>query len=310
MTLTPRRLLAAAAAGVALLATMPSAAQAASPPYLVDLTNTHLVLNPTERGYTGTMSFTVKWQGTQPNGSLSVSIVEPIAGAWRSIDPESACWFNYGDDMRRTIGCGLEGGFQPGQEVTYTLAFTALTPAQVEPMVAIGGQLSVVDGVSGSTVSPVRKFAATLRGTNGSIKNPTPYVQDTSTDIMLTAASSVMLTRQEDGTFLGRLPMTVIWHGDAPNYGASIEVPLPDGWYTPDTDPSSENPCWQGCSAPGGEFMDGDVRSFDMLIHAPEDAVVGSTGTITARAGAYWGYGELLEVSPEDNTVTFTYTIA
>jgi hypothetical protein len=167
----------------------------------------------------------------------------------------------------------------------------------------------VVDGIIGP-VSKVQTFDATLRGTNGKIKDPVPYVQDTQTDITLTAAASVTLTRQEDGSYLGRLPMTVSWVGDAPNYEAWIDLPLPDGWYTPDTDPSANAPCWQGCTVPGGAFFDGDVRTFDMLIHAPEDTVAGAAGTATATVAANWGFTPLTDVSPENNAVTFSYTVA
>jgi hypothetical protein len=47
-----------------------------------------------------------------------------------------------------------------------------------------------------------------------------------------------------------------------------------------------------------------------VLFHAPEEAVVGSTGTVTARITAWWSFDEMLDVSPEDNTMTFTYTVA
>ncbi|GAA1409130.1 hypothetical protein [Catellatospora coxensis] len=308
MNLNLKRLSVLVAAGAALLAATAGPAQAEEPIYPAALTHTRLVLDPAERGYTGTMQFTVTYRGTTANPNLSVVIAEPTAHSWDSISIDTPCMFNYGEDQRRSIGCGLES-FEPGQTRTYTLTFHAYTPVQTEPMLATGGQLSIVDGIAG-TVSRVRDFNATFRGANGKLKNPVPYVQDAQTDMTLTAGGSVTLVRQADGSFLGRLPMTLAWHGDAPNNEVWVGVDVPAGWYTPDTEPSANAPCWTGCSAPGGDWFDGEVRSFDMLIHAPEDTVVGSTGTISSTVQNGWGFTPITDVTPADNTVTFSYTVA
>lgn len=304
----PRRLLAAISVGAALAAPLATTPAQAAAPEPATVTHTRLILNPTDRGYEGSMQVTITWQGLEATPNISLEIVEPIANSFADIDPSSPCSLNYGADNRRTIGCGLDP-FQPGQSRTVTVTFRALTPAQVEPLIADGGRLRAVDGLLGP-VSAAKKFAATLRGTDGEIKNPVPYVQDAQTDMTLTSASSVTLVRQEAGYFLGRLPMTLSWRGDAPNYDAWIGLTLPAGWFPWGTDPSGDLGCTGGCSAPGGELFDGDVRSFDMLIYAPEDAVAGSAGTIDATAAVYWGFTSLTDVSPADNSVTFSYTVA
>lgn len=300
--------LAAVAAAVAVVAAPAGAVQAAATAYPATITNTRLILNPTDRGYAGSMQFTVTWRGTEPNFNLNVEVTEPIAASWKTIDPLAPCTINYGADNRRTLDCILDG-FTPGQSRTYTFGFTALTPAQFRPMIAGGGKLSVIDGLAG-WVSKVHDFSAILRGTNGKIKNPTPYVQDTRTDITFTTGSSVTLVRQEDGRFVGRLPMTVRWNGDAPNYEAWADMALPSGWFAAGTVPSSDMPCFTGCTVPGGALFDGDVRTFDMLIQAPEDTARGTSGTTTATASVFWGFNQLADVSPEDNSATFSYSVA
>ncbi len=309
MNTTLKRLSVLVAVGVALLASAAGPAQAATTPdYPVALTHTRLVLDPAQRGYEGSMQFTVTWRGTQATPNLSVSILEPTAHSWSGISIDTPCLFNYGEDQRRTVGCGLDG-FEPGQTRTYTFTFHAYTPVQTGPMVATGGQISIGDSFAG-TVSKVRDFDATFRGANGKLRDPVPYVQDAQTDMTLTAGDSVTLVRQEDGSFLGRLPMTLAWHGDAPNNDVWVGVDVPSGWYTPDTEPSANMPCWTGCSAPGGDWFDGEVRSFDILIHAPEDTVVGTTGTISSTAQNGWSYPPITDATPADNTVTFSYTVA
>lgn len=299
--------LAALAAALSVVASPAGAVQAAAPAYPASVTHTRLILDPTDRGYSGSMQFTVTWRGKQPNFNLNVEVTEPIAAAWRDIDPLVPCVFNYGEDNRRTVFCLLDG-FQPGQSRTYSMSFRALTPAQTGPMIAGGGRISVLDGNVGQ-VSKVHNFSAILRGTNGKIKNPVPYIQDTQTDITFTAGKSVTLVRQADGTFLGRLPMTVQWSGDAPNNEAWADMALPSGWFAAGTEPSANLPCFTGCTVPGGALFDGDVRTFDMLIEAPEDTPVGTSGTTTARASAFWGFNELTDVTPEDNVATFSYSV-
>ncbi|MEU7819915.1 hypothetical protein [Catellatospora sp. NPDC049133] len=266
-----------------------------------------LVLEPTERGYVGTLEATMQNTGTEP-AYLGLAIVEPIANAWQDIVVEDACVWNWNPDGRRTVYCGTGSVFQPGEERRVDSTFRVLSKTRKYAMEALGGEIGVTfnDGTSG----PLTPFSTLLRSTTGSVADPRPFVQDTQSNITLKVGKALKLTKDTDGRFRGRLAVTVIWRGNAPHQYVPVElVGLPEGFWVDGTEPDADLPCWQGCAAPGGEFMQGESRTFSLIVSGPEDAAVGDYGTLTATSNVTWGFATTPDVDPSDNSRTFTLKV-
>lgn len=264
-----------------------------------------LVLEPGSRGYLGSLPVTIAYQGDAPDYA-NITIVEPVAGAFRALDPSEACM--YGDlvDGRRTLGCSVPGGdLAPGERRQFTVDFGVLTSPRAFAMqaadttveVSLGGQPNVRATAGSKTL---------FRSTTGTLVQPRPYVQDTRSDLTVTAGNAT-LTVQEDGTYAGRVPVTIRWAGDAPHDELGIELPVLSGfdWYGVDP---SEVCAGTWCTVPGGRFMAGETRTFDVLVTAPADAVPGTVGTGEVTASANWA-APTLDVDPSDNTAPFTLTV-
>ncbi|WP_144122206.1 hypothetical protein [Catellatospora sichuanensis] len=295
------------AVGVGTLATpaVASAAEATSASVSIG----SLVLEPTDRGYAGTLATTVTNTGTEP-AWLSISIVEPVANSWQKIEIDDVCFWNWNADGRRTITCGIGSQLAPGEERRVDSTFRVLSKTRKYAMEALGGEIGVLhnDGTSG----PTTPFSALFRSTTGSVADPRPFVQDTRSNITLKVGKALKLKKDTDGRFRGRLPVTVTWRGNAPHQYVPVDlVGLPDGVWADGTDPDGGMPCFTGCAAPGGEFMQGETRTFDLIVSAAEDAVVGDYGTITATSGVSWGpdWETTPDVDPADNTRTLTFKI-
>lgn len=294
----------------AALAPASSAAAAAS---LVDsrplasISVGNLILEPTNRGYAGTLSATVTWNGPEATW-MNVTIVEPVIGAWQNMANGDGCFWNETADGRRVNECGVS--LQPGETKDITQSFRVLTTPRAYAMSAPSSTIWATQNQT--AISKVKKYSTTFRGTNGSLKNPTPYVQDTLSNASITISGSATMVQQEGGYFLGRVPVTVQWNGDAPHWYLNIDAALPSGWFLWDTDPTSGLPCAGGCSVPGNggtQLMQGETSSFDLIIYAPEGTQPGSYGPFTAQIGAVWTDGFLTDVTPADNSATFTATL-
>ncbi|GAB4046702.1 hypothetical protein [Catellatospora paridis] len=266
----------------------------------------NLVLEPTERGYLGTLDTIVQNTGTEP-AYLGLVVVEPIANSWQITEIDDACVWNWNTDGRRTVYCGLGGQFQPGEQRDVDSTFRVLSKTRKYAMQALGGEIGV--SFNDGSIGPLTPFSALLRSTTGSVADPRPFVQDTQTNITVKTGKTLKLRRDADGRFRGRLPVTVTWRGNTPHQEVYLDLQnLPDGFWPDGTDPQS-GPCFSGCPVPGGEFMQGETRTYDLIVSAPEDAVVGSTATITATTMVNWGFQPVSDVDPADNTRTFTIKI-
>ena len=98
---------------------------------------------------------------------------------------------------------------------------------------------------------PCRSACGVAHGTDGtgSLRNPRPYVQDTKSDISVTAQDATLVP-QEDGGYAGRLPVTVHYAGDAPHWELDADITLPDGFELNGVDPSEAcGTTW--CPVPG-----------------------------------------------------------
>ncbi|MDG4790047.1 hypothetical protein O7626_29700 [Micromonospora sp. WMMD1102] len=313
MTISRSRRLAAGALGAATaLATlaMAPAAQAGTrdgqPPAYRDTSVTvgRLVLEPTERGYRGSVPLTVSYRG-RGSADLQVTVAEPVAGAFADIDTDLPCWFGTRPgELRRDIHCGASA-IRGGEHRTYTIDFEVLTSTRAYPMSVDGGAVTVqTRDAQPATVTD--SFQTLFRSTTGSLRDPRPYVQDTRTDASVTAGAAT-LVRQPDGSYLGRVPVTVRYGGDAPHDMLQVETQLPAGVQLRGIEPGAV--CagtW--CEVPGGRFMPGEERSVEVLVGAPAGTAPGDLGTGSIRLHAGFLFTELSDVDPSDNTAGFAVT--
>lgn len=258
----------------------------------------NLVLQPTERGYRGTLPITITLRGTADVLPV-VTVTEPVGGSFTSLLPEGPC-FPLNDGPRRTVNCTIDR-FEPGERRTVYAEFEVLTDARRYPMVATGGRVDVsVDSV------PVRggeAFSALFRSTTGSVLHPRPYVQDTVADGSVRVGPAV-LNQQADGGYAGQVSVTVGYRSDAPHDELQVQLGLPEGVRT-----GEGVFCpFARCVVPGGEFMPGEVRTFDVPLTAEADIVAGPLGDATAQLHLPYGNAETPDSNPADNAATFTVT--
>jgi hypothetical protein len=264
-----------------------------------------LVLEPGPRGYTGSLRVTAKYQGDEP-AYLNLSITEPVDGSFVGLDPIEACVFGTNDAGRRVVECGFPGErFEPGERRQVTVDFGVLTQPQAYAMASAAGQITVRSG-SEPAASDTGSFVALFRSTAGSLRHPRPYVQDTTTDLTVTAGAAA-LVRQDDGTFAGRATVTVRYGTDAAHYQVGLEVTLPDGVRFDGVEPP-EACGGLSCVVPGGPLMQGEVRTFGVLLSAPAGTVAGPLGSGGLAVDAHWGSTTHPDVDPADNTAAFAVT--
>ncbi|MDW5324687.1 hypothetical protein [Plantactinospora sp. KLBMP9567] len=263
-----------------------------------------LVLEPTERGYRGSVPLTISYRGTE-TADLSLTVTEPVAGAFAAVDSDFPCFYGQRDgELRRDINCGANP-IRAGERREYTLDFEVLTTTRAYAMSAVGGAVTVQTADS-RPVTVTDSFDTLFRSTTGSLRNPRPYVQDTQTDATVTAGAAT-LVRQDDGSYLGRVPVTVRYDGDAPHDGLQLEAVLPDGVQLRGISP--EAVClFPWCEVPGGDFMPGEERSMELLVSAPAGTAPGDLGTGTVRLHTVFFLDELSDVDPSDNAAAFSIT--
>lgn len=300
-----RSILAGFMAAAATFTAAPAQATAPTKRDSVTVRVDQLILEPGDRGYRGSLAVVVKFQASQPT-YFNLSLTEPVAGSFDGIQPPEACWWEGIDPAgRRIMGCAVPGGeLAPNRPYRFTLDFEVLTTPQSYPMVADDGVLTLQSGRD-STVSATARFATLFRSTSGSLEQPQPYVPDTQSNISITAGEAP-LTRQADGTFSGRATVTVRYGGDAPHWELSAWAELPAGIQFDGIDPPDA--CGGlYCPVPGGKFMEGEVRTFDLLLSAPADTPVGPLGSGSVTVAVNWLI-EITDVDPADNTAAFALT--
>ncbi len=268
---------------------------------------TRLVLEPGERGYTGTYHVTVTNTGDEPAGA-SVRIVEPVAGSFRGLRPSEACLYDGPVSGRRVIGCGLPGGeLAPGEVRKFRIDFGVLTTPRDVAMSAADTTTQLVRS-GADTVLATATSRTLFRSTTGVLTRPQPYVQDVQTDLSVTSPGEVTLTRQGDGSFLGTLPVTVRWGGDAPHDELALETLVPEGFEFAGA--GNDTMCmFPWCYLAGGPFAPGQTSTLDLQITAPAGTPTGTTGTGTATAVASWRYTEQTDIDPADNTASFRIVV-
>lgn len=270
-----------------------------------------LILEPTERGYRGELPVTVTNLGGTGD-SFALEILEPIAGSLRGAGPDAAC-LPLGDlvDGRRVTECSPPLYLEPGQTGQATLSFEVLTAVRPYAMVAGSGTIKATVHYQEEPAG-TDSFGTLFRSADGKLRPAKPYVQDTEIKASI-AAGATTLTRVADGRWFGRVPMTVRWAGDAAHDDLWVDgISLPSGvqvWATePDSGPAVTE---TRLLVPGGRFMQGEERSFDLVVVAPAETPAGDLGDATFQVGAqFWPLTELADADPSDNNATVHLTAA
>ncbi|WP_262283442.1 hypothetical protein [Micromonospora sp. MA102] len=191
------------------------------------------------------------------------------------------------------------GELSPGEQRAFTIDFQVLTTVQPYAMKAGNGE--AVIKVDGTKVTD-ETFTTRFRSTTGSLANPQRYVQDRQPDAAVTVSGDLTLVRQPEGYFEGHLPVTVRYDSDAPHGMMSIVgVNLPATFGYP-----WSLECSHEC-VPGGEFMEGEQRTFDLYFSASADTPVGDLGQAGVEVSAVRRDG-YPDSDPADNVATFSIT--
>lgn len=311
-TRTGRRLataLLALGSGLLLGAVPASAAPAAPTADPASLTLGQLVLDPTGRGYRGALPVTVT-NDSGADGHFHIRIVEPVAGSIRRTDPQDVCTYGPLVENRRSLYCDVPGGvLEPGEQRSFSVGFEVLATPRTYPMIARGGTVEVGLSDGSDTVTDLTGYSARFRSTGGSLRNPVPYVPDTQAKAAITSVGAVTLTPQADGTFQGRLPVTVRWAGDVAHDMLHVDATtLPAGVQIWGTDPQDLPSFFTSFVVPGDRFMQGEERTFDVILRAPEGTVPGDLGSAVFRLTTDWNGDPVVDAAPADNTTSFTVT--
>ncbi|WP_141725435.1 hypothetical protein [Micromonospora pallida] len=199
------------------------------------------------------------------------------------------------------------GSLDPGEQRSFEVDYEVLTTTRTYPMAASGGTVEV--GVHGSGTGYDRAaYPARFRSTSGSLGNPVPYVQDSQAEASVTSAGAVTLIRQPDGSFTGRLPVTVRWSGDAAHDMLYVNATLPGGVRIWGTDPQDAPSSFTSFEVPGGRLMQDEERTFDVILRAPATTTPGELGSATFSLTTNWNAQPLVDADPTDNTTSFTVT--
>jgi hypothetical protein len=280
----------------------------AAPAGGVTITVGPLILEPGTYGHTGSIRVAVR-NGTSEPLSGGFTVTEPLPATTGAIEGASACPLGSTPDNRTISYCELDSAIAPGRTGVVTVRFQS--PAKPQPYAEIAPQVGTIE-VAGVTTD----FSALFRSTTGSLRHPQPYVQDTTAALTVTAGD-VTLTRQDDGSLSGRVPVTVHNNGDAPHSYVDAAVAVPagvDGW--PAIDPgdacvgTDSLPTPPGgnaivCGA-GGQLAEGETRTFDWVITAPAETPAGPLGTGTTLVRLH----EPAAVQTDSaNNHTFTITV-
>ncbi|MBM2617019.1 hypothetical protein JIG36_15780 [Actinoplanes sp. LDG1-06] len=154
------------------LAAQAAPAEAAQP----TLTVGPLIFNPREQGdHTGSIDIAIKNNSDAPLNN-GISITEPVANTFNfdSFDGADGCIFDYTDDNRTIVNCGLALSIGAGETEIVTIGFrSSATP---QPYAQIASTLGHVR-VGTATAD----FPALFRSTTGSLHDARPYVPATVT---------------------------------------------------------------------------------------------------------------------------------
>ncbi|MFG1607192.1 hypothetical protein [Actinoplanes sp. NPDC049265] len=286
------------------------AAQAAPAAADVTFTVGNLIFEPQQWGHTGSLEVTIT-NHTDQDVDKAVTVLEPLAGTFDDATGTQGCLIAAPQDGRQAWDCYL-GTIPAGESVTVNVVF--YSPAAGKPVARRATTSGSIE-IDGKTVA----FPAVFRSTSGSVANPVAYTPDQTANLTVTTPGNVTLTRQDDGTFAGRIPVTLTGNGDAGHQllGGQMAAPagLTDWPYAVDGNcgPGDVDlPVPPGGTGVGCAFFErlaqGQTRTYDWLFTAPADSQPGPLGTATTSGLLN---SPLIGAQTDGaNKATFTVTIA
>jgi hypothetical protein len=265
-----------------------------------------------------------RWLGQHAQAAVRSAILGAITGYaisyglsyFRFAGPDNfdgagGCTLDKTPDNRDISNCYTDSPIAAGATGIITIGFDS--PAKPQPFAQVAPALGRVE-VAGRTAT----FPAIFRSTTGKLTHPRVYVQDTESKLTVTA-SDVTLTRQADGTFAGRSTVTVRNDGDAPHHNLQADLATPPGvedWPFIDpadvcVGPSEGFPVPAGYFGEGcfvlGQVAEGQTRTFDWILRAPEETPAGSLGNAITRVQFSTGWPAQANAA---NTPSFAVTVA
>ncbi|MEU5723299.1 hypothetical protein [Micromonospora sp. NPDC047738] len=311
VTMPIGRRIAAGLLGSALALLAAGAPAAAAPNQSSDtlsVTAQQLVLEPTDRGYVGTLQVTVT-NGSPTAQSFGLTFTEPAVGSLTTTDPLAGCVYLEKVNGLRQIHCGGGAVIEPGASQLVRIGFHVLTRTRDYPMIVDGGQIMVLPE-TGGIAADTTTYATLFRSTKGKLRNPVPYVQDTLSNASITAHDVTLYRTFPGAEYHGEMRVTVTWNGDAGHDFLQVEANLPAGALVTGTDPWLEPNGFPGTwfEVPGHRFMAGESRTLTVYFSAPADTLPGALGTGSFNLRAQLFIDELADVSPADNTPSFALT--
>ncbi|MDG4806318.1 hypothetical protein O7634_06070 [Micromonospora sp. WMMD1120] len=276
---------------------------AAAPADAPTVTVSRLVLEPTERGYRGSIRVTVT-NNSDSTDHVTFQIREAVAGSF-SGGPESLCESDGVSEGRLVRSCAFPRSSElaPGERRQATVDFQVLTSPRSYPMIADGGLVTVQSANVGSLETI--PFSARFRSLDGTLTRPQTYVQDA-----LTNASVELIGPVTDGPEnTRRVPFRVRYSGDARQLANSLTAtPLPAGSMILFTEPF-DGPVYSAQAfVPGGLLMQGEERDVALYITRPTDPADESNPITLELKTHYWDE-TVPDVDPSDNTVTFNLAL-
>lgn len=271
---------------------------------------TRLVLEPGQRGYTGTYHVTVTNTGDEP-AVADLRVIETTPGAWRGLRPDDSYCFT--DTWGTTpVGylCELPGGeVAPGEIRKFRIDMGVLTTPRDHALRGADTLTTLVSSSDSTRVVASASSPTLFRSTTGSLRDPQPYVQDEQSDISVTAGD-VTLTPDPEGGFTGKVPVTIRWNGDAPHHGINTETVVPEGFEARGADADDITCMFPYCYVADEPLMPGETITVNLEVYAPEGTPSGTTATgAIVATGSWWG-GALSNVDPDANRAPFRMTIA
>lgn len=277
----------------------------------VTVTAGPLILEPGPHGHAGSVRVTVHNDTAEPFLG-SIFITEPLPATLDTVEGASGCTLDSTPDHRAISICYPDTEIAPGGTGVITVGFRS--PARTRAYAQIAPEHGSVTA-GGATAD----FTAIFRSLTGSVRNPRPYVQSTDAALTVTARN-VTLTRRPDGTFAGRVPVSVRNRTDAAHAYLTSAIVVPGGVDYPSIEPADV--CTTGtdrlpvapgenastCAVTGGRLAEGDKRAFAFVLTAPAGTPAGVLGTGTTTT---WLDGTPTAAQTDGaNVDTFTVTVA
>jgi hypothetical protein len=204
-----------------------------------------------------------------------------------------------------TASCAVET-LQPGT-TTVTIGFGSFAAPAGRARVTADASMTVVReaNLAHPTAREQTRYHGVLASTSGSVRRPVAYQPSTVNDLAMSAGTA-SVTRQDDGSFAVRVPVTALDKNDAANQTAFVEpsTTLPDAAFG-GIDPSA--PCTIVCVVPGSPswMSAGESRSLAILYTVPAGT---APGVYEVTVYGVFDFSQP-DATPEDNTVTVSVTI-